>query len=87
MQTFTQSITSTAWTEVLRGNGYLAFDCHHSSPVWIYLSKIETAPAITEEGNVVRTWPENWDFQAANMIAGTQQIYVRGDNIITGVRG
>lgn len=87
MRTFTQTLTDTAWTEVLKGNGYIAFDCAHSSPVFVFLSESGTAPAVSETGNAVRTWPENWDFHAANLVAGTQRIYAKGDNIITGVRG
>lgn len=87
MQTFTQNLTNDNWTEVLTDFGYLAFDCTHSAPVHVYLTQSFSLPATDEPGNLVRTWPEGWDFSASDMVAGVQKIYVRGDNIITGVRG
>jgi|DEB0MinimDraft_12_1074336.scaffolds.fasta_scaffold13067_5 hypothetical protein len=87
MISFTENLSATSWTEILNGKGFAAFDCEKSSPVFVYFSESGTPPDISETGNAVRTWPENWDFLASNIIAGKQRIYAKGDNTINGVRG
>ena len=87
MVTFELQLSETEWTEVLDGNGYLAFDCRAAKPVYFYMAESATPPDASAVGNVVRSWPENWDFVVSNVVAGTQRVWVRGQDTIIGVRG
>ena len=89
MKSFTQQITTTAWTEVLNGGSFLFFDCEKSTSVFFHMNESATAPAIDAERHPVRTWQEEWDFVGRGFDPGRQRLWVIGenDNTLVGVRG
>lgn len=91
MQTFTATLSSAEYTEILQGGSGVAFDCNSAGEVRLILSMTATQPAVDAAHTIVRSWPDSWDFAAENM-AGGQRVWVRADDnasgvIITGVRG
>ena len=85
MQTFTDPLDPTSWTEILSGGTSIAFDCLGASSVELIFSESSVEP--TGTGHLVQSWPAGWDFTAENMVAGTQRIWARGSAGIRGVRG
>lgn len=86
MQTFDLLLMSDAWTEVLQGSDFLAFDVLEATTVEVYFSETATLPADSAKGNQIASWPNDWDFEMSGLIAGTQRIWLRGNATIRGVR-
>mgnify|MGYP001598609836 CR=1 FL=1 len=92
MQTFTQALTDSAYTELLNGGSVLAFDVNVSGRVLVVFNETAVAPAVGDSANEIGTWPDGWDFIAENMVETTQRIWVRAKDgasgvEVTGVRG
>ena len=87
MKTFEASTSGSTWTEVLQGGTRVYFDVIGAVPVEVYLNDFgDPDPTSDTKGNLVQTFPEGWDFQMVGAEAGEQQVWVRGENGVIGVR-
>lgn len=87
METFEELITSTAWTELLNGKTYLAFDVIKAGSVEVYLNESAEAPALDAEGHKVKSWPDSFDFELSGALAPTQRVWVKTSGVDTFIRG
>lgn len=87
MKTFEQDLTNDAWTEVLGGGSFVAFDMIAAPTVKILFTETASVPAPSAAGNNVSTWPQSWDMEISGMQAGAQRVWLKGNNSIVGVRG
>ena len=86
MITFNQELSNSEWTEILRGKADLFFDVVKAQDVYVLFTETAETPSSSTEGNLVRSYHPEWDFQATAMIAGTQRIWAKGNNTIRGLR-
>lgn len=91
MQTFTENLTSTAFTEVLGGMASLSFNVDTADGVVLVFTESAATPSADADGQVVQTWPSKWDFDSWPQEAGLQRIWAKSLNengaVITGIRG
>jgi len=87
MNTFAETLDPNSWTEILQGNGFLAFDVGTAADAYVYFTNKPDAPASDDAGNVIQTFNAGWDFSASGMDGLTQLIWVKGSGVIRGVRG
>lgn len=86
MITFEQILSDSEWKEVLKGKADLFFDVVEANNVHVLFTETGDTPLSTMEGNLVRSFHPEWDFQATAMKAGIQRIWAKGDNTIRGLR-
>ena len=87
MNTFSVTLSDSAYTEVLGGFSTIAFDIKAQPAVTILFTETNDTPDPSTVGNNLRTWNDGWDFQGSGFEAGIQRIWLKGDNSIVGVRG
>lgn len=86
MITFEATLSET-WQEILNGGTSIAIDVSAASSIDVHFSETGTTPAADATAIVVQSWSSAWDFQANDMPAGVQRIWVKGAGKIIGVRG
>lgn len=87
MQTFSQSLSSSAWTEVLNSGTFIAFDLESATTIKIIMTETAASPALDADCNEILSYPSSWDFEASGLEATVQRIWLKGDNKVIGVRG
>lgn len=86
MNTFEQTLSDSAWIEVLNGGDSLAFDCTASKNITVLFTETASIPSAAIKGNLVQTWSSDWDFKVSGLEVTTQRIWAKGENTIRGIR-
>ena len=88
MVSFEVTLDPVNWTEILQGGSYVAFDIVYAKPVEIYFTEDQpsTPPDVSDKGTFVHSHPPSWDYEGLGFEVVEQQVWVRGDTIIRGVR-
>ena len=88
MVSFEVTLDPVSWTEILAGGSYIAFDIVAAKAVEIYFTEDQpsTPPGVSAKGTFVYSHPPSWDYEGMGFEPVEQQIWVRGETAIRGVR-
>lgn len=86
MISFEATLTPDAWTEVLNGGTYIAFDIVSAVSVEVYFTVTASPPDSAANGVQIMSYPSSWDYEGVGLELAEQRVWLRGNTQIRGVR-